>query len=305
VAVLVLVTHTTLNGSGSVWDALTAVGTVGASVVAIWLGYRGIRQERTAVAGLVSAWVSDDYQPDFGTQSYRRTVLAHIANESAEPVFDVHAVVVIGFENAVRLGPLSVPDMPVLAQRREQVFDLTVPMLAHDNTWNPRIELSFTDSHGRRWRREVDGVLHDISNEPATWVAGQNDERQLGRMDDVNPMGVALGFLAALRADPLDVSQIALTLAPEAAWAGTDWAALNVELAAYQPTSMVDYPAPFIAHVKLAEGALEGMAVAGDRMPLRVKIITLTFTPMRGWRVWGVGLPVRPDQIQFPPGTWT
>jgi hypothetical protein len=306
VALAVVVFHISVDGTGSIWDVFTAVGTVGATLAAIWLAYRGIRRERTAVAGLVSSWITDDFRPDAATQSYTRLVVAHIANESSEPVFDAHAVVFLGVENRVNLGPLSIPPLPVLAQKREQVFDLSTPLLAHDNTWTPRIELSFTDSRGRRWLRDVDGKLSDITSQNPHWVEGSGDERQLGRMGDVrNPMALALAFLAALQATPLKKDDLMATLAPEATWWGSvDWESLSVEFSSLRPTSMVDYPAPYIARVKLAAEELEGKAVAGERMSIQVKILTLTFAPSRGWRVWGIGMPVSPEEIQFPPGTW-
>lgn len=141
-------------------------------------------------------------------------------------MFDAHTVIIVGADEPLRLGPLNIPALPVLGQRREQVFDLTMPLGAHESTWNPRVELSFTDSRGRRWLRDVEGRLTDISSQRAAWGEGTYDERQMGRMDFDNPKAVALGFLSALREEPPNTTNLTLVLAPEADWTTADWADL-------------------------------------------------------------------------------
>jgi hypothetical protein len=50
--------------------------------------------------------------------------------------------------------------------------------------WNVAIELSFTDSQGRRWERLPDGTLTEVTKRPRhsrkdhynAWMAGQLDE---------------------------------------------------------------------------------------------------------------------------------
>jgi len=93
-------------------------------------------------------------------------------------------------------------------------------------------------------------------------------------------------------------------LAPEApGWAGVDWENLRSELADFQPTSMVDYPAPRIARIKLSgDKSLQGKRVEGNGKPLELGIymfMTLTLDPHRGWRIFGVGGSVPPDAIFF------
>jgi hypothetical protein len=304
----------TLNGTGSVWDALAGVGTVAATFVAVWLAYRAYRESRRAsvlargaIARLVSAWVTEDFVP-VGEFSYQRLVVVHVANESNEPVFDAHVSVVVG-QNPFPLGPLSAPaSIAVLPQRRERSFDISMPMRAHDDTWNPRVELSFTDANGTRWLRDAEGALTEMTGVDSRWEDAPHDERQLGSNSLENPMFVARGFMAALTdADSIDTPSLLLTLAPEATgWAKTNWAETREKFEKLHFTSMVDYPAPYVARVKLSSDAsLVGKSVVGERMSLDVEFLTLTFAPGRGWRVWGHGQSVVPDRIMFPPGTFT
>jgi hypothetical protein len=294
------------DATGSVWVVLTALGTVGASVIALVLAAKAFEQERTVVAGLVSAWVEDRYEPRSDVPAYRRIAIVHIANESNEPVFDAHLSVIVG-QNPVRLGPLSAPSsIAVVPQRRTLSFDISVPLRAHENTWNPRAELTFSDARGRRWFRDLDGSLMDTTGAKAKWVEEDIDVRQLGGQSLDNPMTIALAFLAGLSADVFSYEALEVTLAPEAKWKETDWEALREAYGHFTPTSLVDYPAPYISRVKLVgDTNLQGKTLAGERMQLvGARFLTLTYVPARGWRVWGIGDSVTPDMILFPLGTF-
>lgn len=292
-----------------VWAILTSVGTVGATVVAVWLALLGLRKDRDAVARVVAAWITDDYEPRDDGSSYKRVVRVHIANQSNEPVFDARLNVVFG-RDQTPLGPLSAPTpISVIPPRREFIYDISIPLLAHANSWNPRATLYFTDPKDRRWLRNADGKLIDVSRQNAGWSAPKAvpDERQLGDMSTLmNPMMVALAFLTGVREPEIDMEELQVVLAPEApGWANVDWSELGSSLARYQPTSMVDYPAPRIARVKLSgDRHLEGRRVEGEGLELDdVIFLTLTFAPDRGWRVFGVGASVRPNEILFEDGT--
>ena len=297
------------NADWDVWAVLTAIGTVGATSVAVWLAFLGLKRDRDAVARVVAAWVTDDYKPRKDGSSYERVVRVHVANQSNEPVFDARLNVAIG-RDQTPLGPLSVPTpISVIPPRREFIYDISVPLLAHANSWNPRVTLYFTDPKDRRWLRNADGKLIDVSKENADWSAPEAipDERQLGDMSTaMNPMMVAIAFLAGVREPETDGDNLQIVLAPEApGWANVDWIELGRNLARYQPTSMVDYPAPRIARVKLSgDRDLEGRTVQGEGLELDdVIFMTLTFAPDRGWRVFGVGASVRPDEILFEGGS--
>lgn len=293
--------------SWNVWEVLTAIGTVGATLVAVVLALRAWLQERDSAARVVSAWITDEYQPRDDGSSYRRSVQLYVANESNQPVFNARVNVHVGrFQTP--LGPLSAPaPISVVPPRRELVFDISIPLLGHPDSWNPKATLTFTDPKGNHWLRGLDGELRNVSRQRQRWSKRERpaDDRQLGDMESVfNPMLVAFAFLACLRDSDISPEDLANLVASEApGWANVDWAQLRRELEDHQPTSMVDYPAPRIARVKLsADPRLAGKSVEGVGRPLELavaKFMTLTLDPLRGWRVFGMGPSVRPDAIYF------
>lgn len=305
--VLVLVNALPWSLTWDLWAVLTAVGTVGATLVALVLALRAWTQEKDATARFVSAWITDEYQPRSDGSSYKRVAQLHVANESNEPVFNAMVNVHIG-RDSTPLGPLAAPaPISVIPQRRELVFDISVPLLAHADSWSPKVALTFTDPKGRHWLREINGELQDVSRQGLRWSkkSGPGDERQIGDQESLfNPMLIALTFLSGLRDDETEIDDLRVLLAPEASgWDNADWDALRTELADFQPTSMVDYPAPRIARVKLSgDKTLEGKSVEGNGKPLELDVymfMTLTLDPQRGWRVFGVGDHVPPDAIHF------
>lgn len=287
------------------WTALTAMGTIAATLVALALALRGWLDSRAAAAKVVAAWVTDEYRPREDGSSYRRTTRVHIANEANEPVFNATVSVHVG-RDETPLGPLSVPaPISVLPPRRELVFDISIPLLAHLDTWSPKATLYFTDPQGRRWLRMSNGELRNVSRQRTFWSKSSRgmDERQLGDMTSVlNPMMVALAFLAGLRDPGTTPEELVMLLAPEArGWAELNWDPLRSELQRYQPTSMVDYPAERIARIKLSgDATLEGRRVEGQGLELNdYMFMTLTLNPKHGWRVFSVGGHVPPDAIFF------
>lgn len=289
--------------SWDVWTAASAVGTIGATAVALWLAVRGIRIERDRASRVVSAWVSDEYLPDPETHRYRRKAVLHVANESDEPVFGARVSVLVG-EDGVRLGPLAAPSIiSVIPPRRELKFDISTALRAHEQSWMPRAELFFKDPHGRRWLRNADGDLREVTGERSELVHdGENDMRQVGDLQSQeNPLVIAMMWLEAVRGGRLD--DVEFTSAPEAdGWQSTDWAALAHHLRDTQPTSFVDYPAASVARVKVTDDvSLQGMVVRGEGVVLDGgSWITLTRSASRGWRVFAIGRAVRPDDVALP-----
>lgn len=287
------------------WTVLTAMGTIAATLVALALALRGWLDSRAAAAKVVAAWVTDEYRPREDGSSYRRTTRVHIANEANEPVFNAKVSVHVG-RDETPLGPLSVPaPISVLPPRRELVFDISIPLLAHLDTWSPKATLYFTDPQGRRWLRLSNGELRNVSRQRTFWSKSSRgvDERQLGDMTSVlNPMMVALAFLTGLRDPGTTPEELVMLLAPEArGWVELNWDQLRSELQRYQPTSMVDYPAERIARIKLSgDATLEGRQVEGQGLELTdYMFMTLTLNPDHGWRVFSVGGHVPPDAIFF------
>lgn len=307
VALLFVVVGRDWAVSWDLWTVLTAVGTVGATVVAVILALRSWIQEKNATARLVSAWVSDEYQASADGSSYKRVSILHIANESNEPVFNAMVNVHIGTAE-ISLGPLAVPaPISVIPPRRELVFDISIPLLAHTNSWNPRATLTFDDPKGKSWLRKLNGELQSLQGQEMRWSKKPKagDMRQLGNMESLfNPMTSVFSFLRALRSEPIDVEILRFWLASEApGWEKTDWQKLGQKMEAYNPTSMVDYPAPRIARVKLSgDKSLEGKTVEGEGRNIRLDnllFVTLTLHPELGWRIFAIGENVSPDTIYF------
>lgn len=289
------------------WAALTAFGTVGATVVALYLSFDAWRQNKAATARVVSAWITDDYEPRSDGSSYERTIKMHLANESNEPVFSATPNVYIG-NGQVPLGPLSAPSpISVIPPRRELVFDISVPLLAHTDSWHPTVSLAFNDPKGRRWRRLPDGTLENVSRKKSRWSddSATMDERVRGDDTVLNPMFITEIFLEGLEQNEPTFEHMQPVLAESAAedWAEVNWAELQQEVSGYRPTSMIDYPAPRIARIKLSgDTTLEGRQVQGDGTGIElrdVQFLTLVFEPERGWRVFGIGGALRPDRIYF------
>ncbi|WP_146192328.1 hypothetical protein [Cellulomonas sp. WB94] len=300
----------TLDPASTVWDTLTAIGTLGATVIALWLALSSWRRGRDSGTRLVSAWVTETYEPVVGASHYRRLATLHVANESDEPAFDAHVSVIVGV-HAVPLGPLSAPaPIAVLPPRRELTFDLSTPLRAHDDTWNPRASVSFRDRFDRWWVRDENGLLR--RGGAGRWIETNDSQQmlQLGSESLENPLRVTMWFLAGLRAaDRADLSNFDGFLAPEApGWSDVNWEDLRRDTFDFQPTSMVAYPAPYIARVKLSGDVhLQGKTVSVDGLFATGgpwMFVTLTYRPERGWRVFGIGSTVQPDRILLADGTF-
>lgn len=307
-AALITIAASQISGevSSDFWAALTALGTVGATLVAATLALASWIKEKDSAARLVSAWVTEEYRPRADGSCYERRAAVHLANESNEPVYGAAISIHIGADS-IPIGPLSAPSpISVLPPRREVVYDISTPLMAHNDTWRPQVEISFKDTRKRRWVRGVDGQLRDVTRERMRFSRGprEGDLRQLGDLTSAaNPMAVVEWFLSAVQ-DKSETVNIDPLLAPEApGWKSVDWSEIKTIVDGYRPTSMVDYPAPRIARVKLSgDPTLEGRVVEGVGTPIHLKdvmFITLTLNPDQGWRVFGVGDTVSPDKIYF------
>lgn len=274
------------------------------------------RRDQRAAAGAVFALVVDRYTPDAERSSYTREALVHVGNEGNHPVFNVMVSVGVGFYTRT-IGPLSVPKpIPVMPARQTLTWDITVPLAAHDDTQSPTAQIGFTDTDGHRWFRHFDGTLVETTGQVAQALETDESEtvarEQMGRMEDrQNPLAVAMAFLNQIMAEPgaFVEDDFRSLLAPEAdGW--TDFTvdqvpALRQDLGEYGVGTMPAYPAPYVAHVKIVKSKdAIGKVIAGEGMVIEAKIITLTYSPERGWRVYGFGLPLAPDSLLFPPGTF-
>lgn len=321
-----------------VWEAIAAVGTVGAVVTSVAFGvFEGFRArrdrrelvsvrasteaatlaaseaERVAVASLVTAWVTDHYAYSPEASTYLRTVTLHIANESNEPV--VNVTVGIHLEHEARLiGPLSVPSpVPVVPPRREFEWDITAGIGAYDDTSDPRVTVAFTDARGRRWRRRIDGTLMDPEEQDTFRYAHDDPEladAQTGVVDRYrNPMAVARAFAEELWAEPttFDLDGFRRLLDPLAeGWKGT-WDEARVDelrglLRRYSNLAALSwYSTPRVAYARLiSDETLQQIIESRGGVSVEVHFVTLVYRSELGWAVFGVGPKYRPDQIYFP-----
>lgn len=319
------------------WDAWQAFGTVGAVAIALMLAlYEGVRarraekalasereqrlrSDRFATAALVSAWVETRYEPSADGTYYLRRGTVHLANESNEPVFNVHVVVGVG-QPVVQIGPLAVPSpIPVLPPRRHRSWDISLGLLAYGGglhiPTDPVAKIYYSDAQGIRWNRDFDGRLGEqIEGQQEAQPNEDEGFRQLGDPSNTfNPIWTALAFLNLIRREepPATASELAPLLAEHApGWRALDVSkiqALGQSLANYGMAAHVWYPAPQVAYVRLVhEGDQENAPTVAGYVEVRAQIITLVFYAGIGWRVFSVGAgATEPDWIMFPSGAIT
>lgn len=305
----------------NVYEYWTAVGTIGAVVVAlgvalaqatvaIVLSVTRRRLARRKVASLVSAWVEHAYMPSPGGDYYRRTVSLHIANESDEPVFKVEVICGIATESGIiQVGPLSAPRViPVLPPRREFVYDVTMGMLgfgefAHDAFHGLVAEVGFRDHEGKRWERGFGGILEVVENPRPAVVTDAEDGlavAQAGPVDGpYNPLSVVFAFANAASDTQVDDERFRQVLAREASGWGEssadDIAAVRGMLRTTNVASHVWYPTPRIAYIRLLD------ELPGEAVSQRANVLTLVWRNGKGWTLFGVG-PYLPWVIPFAPG---
>lgn len=319
------------------WDAWQAFGTVGAVAIALVLAlYEGVRarwaekalaserkqrlrSDRVATAALVSAWVETRYEPSADGTHYLRRGTVHVANESNEPVFNVHVVIGVG-KPVVQIGPLAVPaPIPVLPPRRHRSWDISLGLLAYGGGLqipsDPVAKIYFTDANEIRWNRDFDGRLAEQSDRQQEPQPDEDEGvRQLGEpANTFNPIWTALAFLNLIRRDepPASVSELAPFLAENApGWESLDDSEirdLGEGLADFGLATHVWYPAPQVAYVRLVhEGDQENTPSVAGYVEVRAQVITLVFYAEIGWRVFSVGAgATEPDWIMFPSGAIT
>ena len=292
------------------WTCAEAIGTIGATIVALFgLNLKESREKRRSVAKVVSSWISEESKPNADGSSYVRTAVIHINNESDEPVYDVAVNTTLDKGNHW-IGPLSSPNqIPVLPAHRELQFDITIPLLGYRHLDTPQVACTFVDPNGRIWERNIDGTLRDCSKEKPHWVGLQNDELPIQDCDFnvFNPMAVCLTFLNLLNTDT-NGEDIKSLLSPQAdGWKDVDWENLKHDFGKCMPSSNVRFPAPQVANILLTDDeSLQGKKVEGWRQQIHAKaMVTLTFSHDQGWRIFGIGDRVLPEEILFPEGTLT
>ncbi|MDZ5077851.1 hypothetical protein [Nesterenkonia sp. HG001] len=316
------------------WEAAQAVGTVGATAVAVVLALAaGIQARRTekqrvkdqesnakaekrSSATLVSAWIETELHPSSDGTHYVRKALIHVANESNAPVFDVHVVVGVS-RPLIQVGPLAVPvPIPTLPPARHRSWDISLGIAAYGGGLQlpsePIARLEFSDADGHRWVRDFDGALQLKSVEDeASAPEEKGDPRQVEASNGLNPVWTVVQFVSLITREdpPVKLSELAPLLAENASgWNELDDASVQSwgdELGDFGVGAYVSYPAPQVAYVRLLhEGDRANNVGAGGSAEVRVQYVTLVFYPGEGWRVFSLGGGVtHPDRIEFPPGS--
>ncbi|QDP94789.1 hypothetical protein FOE78_01635 [Microlunatus elymi] len=308
------------------WEALSAIGTVLAVLVSVAVAIREVARARAAesalederrqrlaeqrrgIAALVTAWAESQYEPSPDGTHYVRRVIAHVANESTEPAFNLNVVLAYG-SPLIQLGPLSIPvPIHVLPARQARSWDVSPGFAAHSTgvgqvPTDPIASISFEDSRGVAWTRGYDGKLQEGGGHQAISPDSETGEAQIGPLDSpFNPIAVVTAFHSALES-ATTVQDLKPLLSPTA----TGWSALtNEELvalrdehAAYGLAAHVWYPTPRIAYVRLIHDDDIERARKGDSA--RALVVTLVFLVGKGWRVFSSGGAVtEPDWIKFP-----
>lgn len=297
---------------GEFWEALSAVSTAVAAIIALCLGLHGAWMSRTARK--IGVWVTQQFDFDPYSDSYIRSVQLHLSNEGDEPVFHVDVSVFAGFETKEHsIGPLSAPvPIQVLAPRQQLDFDISTGVRAYDDSWKLMAEAVYEDSAGRKWRRDRNGRLRRVRHiarlEPLNLSVEQELERlgiQPGKTEDgrwlVNPLAVAAVFLNFLNDDEFFAkAEFNFLLADEAdGWNDVDWSEVRSEWRGLVLTSFAQYPAPRIAQIKLVGPACQGKQLVNGGILMTAKIMTLTLGA-KGWRIYDIGCPLAPEEIRLP-----
>lgn len=305
--------------SSSTYDLWTAIGTVGAVVVALVIALvqggvalRRRRQERKLarekVVSLVSAWIETTYRPSIGGDYYQRSVTLHLANESDEPVFKVEVLCGIATENGViQVGPIAAPRIiPVLPPQQEFKYDITMGILAFGPVANDAFralvaEVGFRDHEGERWNRGFEGELQHITDPKPAQITEADDDlmrAQTGPTDNpYNPFGLVLAFADKASDEEISNSEFQALLATQAhGWKNLTEAEVSEFrdlLGRSNLPTHVWYLTPRIAYVRLIDSQSNDQS--------SVVPLTLVWRNRIGWTLFGRG-PFQPWDVRFKPG---
>lgn len=338
VHIIAVADHLCREGTGSTvygaewWEAASAIGTVGATIVALLLAYRSWRIHSTSrdeakvrSASLVSGWVETSLTPNESRSAYLFGGIAHLANESDRPVFAVHVVVGLrdGLSGEVtQLGTLSIPDVVwTLPSRHSRSWDITMGLMAMTPINQPaRIEplcrVMFDDVDGVRWMRDWDGTTAPMQSEvdrSASILDSDVDRahKQMGETDNVfNPMNTARLLWEAMDYEDDDALDIIPKIMYPPSWPdfGTsELEELRSAFDGYGLATHIRYSAPRICYAMFpANGEEAKMVSRPGLVNIDALFITMVWLPTGGWKVHSAGgHTFRPDWIPFPEGALT
>lgn len=295
------------------FNALGALATATSVLISLILALHAFRAEKTESARFISCWITTTYSPNSKGTGYIKTTTLHIANQGHEPAFRANVDVFIGYRRQP-VGPLSAPHpINVIPPQQELTFDLTNPLLPFSDTFNPQPSLSFSDAKGKRWLREEDGSIQEISEE-GHWKhqSGISDELECSNDERIvfNPIIVTLEFLKMLSTLQQETTGRQINNAVKFLYNSSPLHDSDTLIKAsqnycnYNSLSMVDYPVPCVAYVKITNDQnLLDKVFSGDRIQINVSIVTLVFNKTQGWRIYSIGVPTDPSAISFSANT--
>lgn len=150
---------------GTLPEWVAALGTVGAFSVALLLLGRQMaalraseEDRRKRQAFNVGAW----WEPIKNGHIYR----FHVRNANPTPIYSC-LVILRAVYKPVGAAIMSI-SVPVVAPNDTAIEDRPAAEIHPDDVRGASVELGFTDSDGRHWRRHRDGTLAELS-EPMRW----------------------------------------------------------------------------------------------------------------------------------------
>ncbi|MEE1324650.1 MAG: hypothetical protein U0K19_03515 [Bifidobacteriaceae bacterium] len=298
------------------WDIASTISTIAATIIALVMGVYAIKRDSTETARFVSCWVTTRYSPNEEGTQYNKSTTVYIANNGNEPVFQADLNISIGSWKRIPLGPLAA-ELPisVIPPQTTLPYDITIPLLGYDDPSDPRASLIFTDANGKHWIRKENGELQNITKSKSKFTPFVEEDQLADltirlperKTKDLNPLQIALKFMLAIKdADENgNYDNILQYTSPifKDNTSEEDLTFICNEYCNYNVVSNINYPTPFVAYAKIIEDPALANTVATGPMTAEATILTLSLTPQEGWRIVGIGYPIDPSRIVFPPHT--
>ncbi|PUB32450.1 hypothetical protein C8K30_101976 [Promicromonospora sp. AC04] len=154
----------------SVVDWVTAIGTLAAVGVAVWVAWREQkhgredreerrRENRQAQASLVNAWIGTFLRTGDPRDDMMGSYVVH--NGSTAPIYEFRAILPAGFA-----GMKPYHTSPIMLVPTERPRDLGFEAEPVEFSSDAPVEITFRDAAGIWWRRTTDGLLRELAGRP-------------------------------------------------------------------------------------------------------------------------------------------
>lgn len=155
----------------SATGSLTAIGTLGAVGVALWLAGREARRQRSQEsrrqAEFATAWIASETMDSAGHPQ----LIVVVGNASHQSLYQV-IVSLVAIQGAWRRdGREYAGYRAFLWQAPPGETTAQISYEGHAMSLRFSVELAFRDAAGRSWRRRGDGMLEQLSTGPAAFYA--------------------------------------------------------------------------------------------------------------------------------------